>query len=276
MPENNKLSFHSNGDDVLSLRVYNVGMEKCKSLYQWGPGIRNFYLIHHVITGKGVYQTGKSIYEIGAGNTFLIYPNTEVTYYADENDPWEYYWVGFNGNDAGIILNQTAFTKDNPVIYTDLENNFTSLLTDIFNSKGNDAFSKIRMSGLLMLALSSFVKTESQKQVNHNVSAIYLIKAMEYIEQNYSRHLTVQDVADYTGISRSQLYRLFMGQYRQSPIHIIMEYRIRQACQLLSTTKLSISSVGYSVGFEDSLYFSRVFKKIMGFSPKEYIRQIFA
>lgn len=273
MIENNKLSFQSKGDEALSLRVYNVGMEKCKSLHQWGPGVRNFYIIHHIISGKGVYQSGKKVYEIGAGSTFLIYPYTEVTYYADATDPWEYYWVGFNGNDAGIIIKQTDFTQDTPVIYNHLEENFTSMLLEIFHSKGNDDSSKIKMTGYLMLALSMLVKKDTQNKLNHNASTIYLIKAMEYIEHNYTQHLSVQDIADYVGISRSQLYRLFMEQYQQSPIHIIMEYRIRQACQLLKNTKLSISSVAYSVGFEDNLYFSRVFKKSMGLSPKEYIRQ---
>lgn len=273
MIENNKISFHSKGDEALSLRVYNVGMEKCKSLHQWGPGVRNFYLIHHIISGKGVYQTGKKVYEIGAGSTFLIYPNTEVTYYADTNEPWEYYWVGFNGNDAGIILRQTDFTPDTPVIDTNLDVNFTSMLLEIFNSKGNDACSKIKMSGYLMLALSLLVKKDSEKKMNNNASTLYLIKAMDYVEHNYTGHMTVQDIADYVGISRSQLYRLFMEQYQQSPIHIVMEYRIRQACQLLKSTKLSISSIAYSVGFEDNLYFSRVFKKVMGFSAKEYMKQ---
>lgn len=274
MIESNKLSFHSEGDEALSLRVYNVGMEKCNSLHQWGPGVRNFYLIHHIISGKGIYQIGDKIYEIEAGNTFLIYPHTEVTYYADVDDPWEYYWVGFHGNDAGIIINQTNFSPDTPVIYNAVDDNFTSLLIEIYKSKGNDSFSKIKMTGYLMLALSMLVKRDEPKKLSRHASTIYLNKAMEFIEHNYTEHLTIQDIADYVGICRSQLYRIFMEQYQQSPIHILTEYRIRQACQLLKSTKLSISSVAYSVGFEDNLYFSRVFKKMLGFSPKEYIRQI--
>jgi AraC-like DNA-binding protein len=146
------------------------------------------------------------------------------------------------------------------------------MLLEIFHSKGNDNSSKIKMTGYLMLALSMLVKNSTQNKLNHKASTIYLIKAMEYVEHNYTQRMSVQDIADYVGISRSQLYRLFMEQYQQSPIHIVMEYRIRQACQLLKNTKLTISSVAYSVGFEDNLYFSRVFKKIMGFSPREYNR----
>lgn len=272
MSDGHKLSYVSNGDEALSIRVYNVGREQCKPLHQWGPGIRNFYLIHHVVSGKGIYKAGKKSYEISAGNTFLIYPNTEITYIADQNDPWEYYWVGFQGNDIRIILNQTDFSEENPVIYTDLDDCFETYLMNIYNAKGNSDSSKISMSGYLMLVLSLLVEKSSHSRQRHHASTMYLQKATEYIEYNYTQELTVQGVADYIGISRSQLYRVFMEHYRKAPEQYILEFRIRQACQLLMNSHLSIGSVGYSVGFNDNLYFSKAFKKIKGLSPREYRR----
>jgi AraC-like DNA-binding protein len=274
MSENHKLSYTSRGDESLSLRVYNVGREQCKSLHQWGPGIRNFYLIHHIVSGKGIYKVANKSYDIGIGNTFLIYPGTEITYIADKDEPWEYYWVGFSGNDARIIINQTDFTKDNPVICIDMDDRFEELLMDIYHTKGNSDSSIIKMSGYLMLALSYLIEKSTHKKLRHNSSNEYTKKALEYIEYHYTEKLMVQDIADYIGISRSQLYRVFMELYQKSPMDIILEYRIRMACQLLKTSKLSIGSVGYSVGFEDNLYFSRAFKKVMGLSPREYIRFI--
>lgn len=274
MSENYKLSYTVKGEETLSLRVYNVGREQCKSLHQWGPGIRNFYLIHHIVSGKGIYKVGNKTYEIGVGNTFLIYPNTEITYIADKEDPWEYYWVGFSGNDANVIINQTDFTKDNPVILRDMDNKFEELLMEIYNGQGNSDADKIKMAGYLMLALSLLVINASQKKVRHTSSSEYFQKALEYIEYNYTQKLTVMDLANYIGLSRSRLYRIFMEYYKKSPIEYILEYRINVACQLLKTTELSISSVGYSVGFDDSLYFSRVFKKIKGVSPRDYIRSL--
>lgn len=274
MNEGQKLSYISNGDEALSIRVYNVGREQCKSLHQWGPGIRNFYLIHHVVSGKGIYKVGKRSFEINAGNTFLIYPNTEITYIADQNDPWEYYWVGFQGNDARIIINQTDFTEENPVIYTDIDNNFEANLMNIYNSKGNSDSAKISMLGFLMLALSLLVEKASPTKRQYNSAATYLKKATEYIEYNYTQELTVQGIADYIGISRSQLFRVFKEQYNKSPEQFILEFRIRQACQLLKTSQLSVGSVAYSVGFNDNLYFSKAFKKIKGMSPRDYMHRI--
>ncbi|MDF2842339.1 MAG: transcriptional regulator, AraC family [Herbinix sp.] len=274
MSEEQKLSYISNGDEALSIRVYNVGREQCKPLHQWGPGIRNFYLIHHVVSGKGIYKVGKRSFEINAGNTFLIYPNTEITYIADQNDPWEYYWVGFQGNDARIIINQTDFTEENPVIYADIDNNFEAYLMNIYNSKGNGDSAKINMLGYLMLALSLLVEKASHTKRHYNSTTTYLQKATEYIEYNYTQELTVQGIADYIGISRSQLFRVFKEHYNKSPEQFILEFRIRQACQLLKTSQLSIGSVAYSVGFNDNLYFSKAFKKIKGMSPRDYMHRI--
>ena len=100
--------------ELVSLSVYNVGFQSCDSLYQWGPGIRDHYLIHYIISGKGRYTVNGSVHTLTPGDAFLVYPNTEVIYQADAEDPWEYTWVGFTGSDAATILRATDFTKAHP------------------------------------------------------------------------------------------------------------------------------------------------------------------
>lgn len=90
MNQNYKNSYKVSEKELVSLSVYNVGFQKCDSLYQWGPGIRDHYLIHYIISGCGTYIVGKQQYRLQSGDTFLVYPNTEVTYFAGREDPWEY------------------------------------------------------------------------------------------------------------------------------------------------------------------------------------------
>ena len=68
--------------ELVSLSVYNVGFQSCDSLYQWGPGIRDHYLIHYIISGKGRYTVNGSVHTLTPGDAFLVYPNTEVIYQA--------------------------------------------------------------------------------------------------------------------------------------------------------------------------------------------------
>ncbi len=265
-----KLSFFTEEEDGLSLRVYNVGREQCKSYHQWGPGIRKFYLIHHVVSGKGIYKVGGRQFEICAGDSFIIYPNTEILYRADAVDPWEYYWVGFHGSDARLLLHRTQFTPEMPVLHGAAGEEFCSSLMKIYEAKGASFHAAMRMSGHLMIAMSLLAEKNTTNQSRTDPKQSYIQKAKEYIAFTYSQKTSVQEMADYTGISRSQLYRIFKDVFMKSPEAFLTEYRIQQACQMLKNTTLSIGAVGYSVGFEDGLYFSRVFHKQMKQSPKQY------
>ena len=95
MPHHYKNSYKVTEKELVSLSVYNVGFQKCDALYQWGPGIRDHYLIHYIISGKGTYRVAGQTYHLSGGDALLVYPNTEVVYCADEQDPWEYAWARF-------------------------------------------------------------------------------------------------------------------------------------------------------------------------------------
>ena len=111
---------------------------------------------------------------------------------------------------------------------------------------------------------------KEKEEKKDDLRQVYVERAKDYIASSYSYPITVEDVADYTGISRSYLFRAFQAYQKQSPKEYLTEYRIRQACHLLRETGLSVASIAYSVGFEDNLYFSKAFKKKMQMSPSQY------
>ena len=82
----------------------------------------------------------------------------------------------------------------------------------------------------------------------------------------------ISDVARHVGVSRSQLYRLFVSELKLTPMQALTQVRIRHACALLRRGDLSVKAVAASVGFENPLYFSRRFHEIVGSPPTEYIR----
>ena len=100
-----------------SLYVQNTGCQQCSPSYGWGPGVRNHFLLHHVIGGKGVYICRDKRHELKSGDTFLIYPDTTIHYCADAQQPWEYVWVGFGGMDAADCVAQTDFSPEEPVFF---------------------------------------------------------------------------------------------------------------------------------------------------------------
>ena len=94
MAELQKQSYKQSYTDNVELSIFNCGHEFCRPGHTWGPGVRDHYLIHLVVAGRGVYQVGGAAFSLQEGDLFLAKPNQLITYAADEADPWEYYWVG--------------------------------------------------------------------------------------------------------------------------------------------------------------------------------------
>ncbi len=270
MNANYKNSYKTTEKELVSLSVYNTGFQKCHPLYQWGPGVRDHYLIHHVIAGKGCLSVNRKTYALSGGDSFLIYPGAEVSYTADAKEPWEYAWVGFNGSDAPILLKATDFTPDHPVIAkTPYGSEIAHQMRHIYDLRGNDFESAVEMTGRLYTTLALYLKGSNHTPVQNNYHT-YVQKAIAYIAANYSYPITIEDIADYVGLSRSHLFRSFETVLQVSPKEYLTQFRIKQACYLLQNSSLSVTAIANSVGFDSSLYFSKAFKKAKGVSPREY------
>lgn len=265
-----KNSYKATEKELVSLSVYNVGCQRCDSGYQWGPGIRDHYLIHYIISGRGVYQANGEMHRLAAGDSFLVYPSTECIYRADTDEPWEYAWVGFTGSDAAAILQATDFTKEKPYIRQTVNGDeIRRQLMHIYDARGNEFAHAVEMTGRLYTTLALFLQG-ARKKKTLNTANTYVQKSIEYINANYSYPVTVEDIAAYVGLSRSHLFRSFESVMHLSPKEYLTDFRMKQACYLLEHSELSITAIANSVGFDNGLYFSRTFHNKKGMSPREY------
>ena len=258
--------FHSS----LGLAVYSCGIQKCSAGHSWGPAVRDHYLIHCVTSGKGVFSFGGSDYRLASGDGFLLTPGVIASYAADNESPWQYCWIGFNGTDAKRLVELTGLSYENPIFHftgTALPDRLEQIRHLSCATHGNEA----RVQAGLLLFLADLMDSFGSSSSFHHASGYeYVQKAARYIEYNYSRSIDVKDIAASAGISRSHLYRLFMENISMPPNEYLMRYRINKAAALLEGGRLSVGEVAYSTGFSDQLYFSRVFKKYMGIPPSQY------
>ncbi len=257
-----------------SLYVYNVGSQKGTPGFQWGPGIRDHYLLHHVLRGQGEFETGGKKYHLKKGDTFLIYPNREACYRADQEDPWEYTWVGFDGTDALYLLNHTDFSENSPVLeQVAISVEIEKKIKRVYEAKGNLFYDAVSMTGALYSMIAMLMENSSQDTKQRNPQSDRVELAVHYIEEHYSYPITIEDIAEYTGVCRSHLYRMFRKVLKRSPKDYLEQCRIRQACRLLGESSISIAAVAHSAGYEDNLYFSKAFKKCTGKTPSDYRKE---
>ncbi len=264
-----RYSFKDTLKENAGLSVYNTGYEKCDGNHGWGPALRDHYLIHFISSGCGEFVYNKKAFRLKAGDLFLISPSQLVSYRADAVDPWEYSWVGFNGTDARRLINMAGFFRREPILHSDDPQQTSSLLRQIADASGNSAAADAEMAGCLYMFLAHLIRMNGRRHVGDAHHA-YVANALRFIQYNYADDIGVNDIANYVGISRSQLYRAFQQDFGISPHTYLQTYRINEACSLLRNPRLSIAEVASSVGFNDSLYFSRVFKSVKHCPPSEY------
>jgi AraC-like DNA-binding protein len=108
----------------------------------------------------------------------------------------------------------------------------------------------------------------SSKDTHHPDRAVE--KALRFIQQNYRKNPSVQDVADHTGISLRQLHRKFMQAFRTTPKELMQKLRIRAVCDMLLETDLSIGEIASVLNFRDQAALGRAFKEVTELTPLEY------
>ena len=268
MSQDFKHSFKASQRPALSLTVYNAGFQKCPPGYGWGPGVRDHYLLHYIVSGRGTYESDGRTFVLGPGDAFLARPDTPIYYRADRADPWEYYWVGFAGPSAALLLAQTPFSPGHPVLHMAAGDRLRRALLDIYKARGADYPSAVRMAGYLQAALGLLMDAAPARGTD--ALEDYARRGASFIQQNYSRDISVETVASHVGVSRSYLHRAFRAAFGCAPGAYLTDYRLDRASQLLRHSTLSVGAVAASVGFSDPFYFSRLVRRRMGLSPSDY------
>lgn len=269
MNEQNPKSDEQIPQKLSSLCVYNAGWQHCTPGFKWGPGIRDHYQIHYVIAGKGSYRVNGITHHFQTGDTFLIYPNTEFVHQADESVPWECVWVSFTGSDVTALLNSTDFSERTPYIrQIPHRKQIQHYLIRIYEMRGSEFGNAVEMAGLLYTMFAQLI--HDARKDSRQTATVYVQKSIDYISANYSYPITIEEIAANVGLSRSHLFRSFELVLHQSPKEYLTNFRMKQACNLLQSSSLSIAAIANSVGFDNGFYFSRSFHKMKNMSPKEY------
>ncbi|MEG0326391.1 MAG: AraC family transcriptional regulator [Cellulosilyticaceae bacterium] len=249
------------------LYVYQAGWERCESNHAFGPAIRDHYLIHYIVKGKGKYKVRDTEYILKEGDGFLIWPEEVTFYQADNADPWEYYWIGFRGKDVEVVLKQCCLSKENLVFHYNQDEQLRQILHQLYLSAEKYNVNEYEQIGYAYLFLSVLNKKQEIGIAMHHQ---YINKAVRFIEYNYSYDITITQIANHVGIERTYLFRLFKKTFNSSPQEYLIKVRLSKGAEILMQSEAGITEVAYSCGFKEIGYFSRCFKKHYHISPSQY------
>lgn len=264
-------------DRFMDLTLYQYGYEQCLPLHSYGPFVRNHFLFHYVISGKGTLlvddeNSQSTEYQLQGGMGFLIEPDCVNTYFADRKDPWEYAWIEFSGLRAKEILEGSGLSSDSPVYLPRTPQDGERLKNEILYLATHAQESSYHLIGHLYLIMDALVSGSSSRRHTQGGkrAQFYTNEAVTFIAQNYSRAITVEDMARRCNLDRSYFGKVFRDVLGQSPQEFLIQYRMEKAAELLKITDLPVGEISRQVGYPNQLHFSRAFKNFYGISPRTY------
>ncbi len=265
------------GRGFVDLAPYQYGRETCEPGHSFGPARRTRYLFHYIIAGRGtLYATDdtgtETRYRLTPSEGFTIFPDQLNTYTADEEDPWQYAWVEFDGISVGERLAEVGLTTSSPVYHAKSPEEGARLLQEMLYLVEHRRARDLQLIGHTYLFLDALLDTIEPPYDYQDSAArnVYVRNAISYIEQHYNEGITVADIARQSGLSRSYFAKVFKRAQHKSPQQYLMDYRMDKAAELLRISVLPIGEVSRSVGYDNQLNFSRAFKGVYGCSPSDW------
>ncbi len=259
------------------LDFYYSGEEKCTPGYEWGPMVRDHFVLHVIFSGCGRFQVGDREQVLKAGDFFIIYPGVKTWYKADLDNPWHYCWVGFDGIQVSELFQTAGIDPKIPwgngiFDMVEIEKCFKRFSdydnTSLFENELNCISVLYRLFALLVAACPD----NSSSYRSGDIRAEYISRVISLVERRYSDNsLGVNDMAVAASINRYYLARIFRRFLSTSPSGYLNAFRMRKAVELLTENKeLSIKEIAYSVGYRDPLFFSRMFRRFYGIPATQY------
>lgn len=239
------------------------------------PRGRLDYQLLYVASGKGHFYFNGVEEIIPAGNMVLYRPKEEQRYYYYGVDHTEVYWVHFTGSNVKNILRKYGIADDMHVIHTGTSLNYKWLFLQMIQELklGKENYEELLTYYLrqLFIMIHRIIESKPRGKSPHLMAE--MDSAVRYFHENYNKSVNIEEYAISHHMSVSWFIRNFKEYTGSTPVQYILSLRISNAQTLLDNTSYNITEIASIVGYDNPLYFSRIFKKQCGLSPSEFRKQ---
>jgi len=244
----------------------------------WRPRGRLDFQLLYVASGKAHFHFGNEERIVTAGHMVLYRPKEPQKYEYYGEDQTQVYWVHFTGGNVTNILRSYGLTDDKKVFFCgsnlDYQNLFRTMIYELQMCKENYAeMLEMYLRQIFIMLQRYFIsamKTDNARVVEE------IDKATAYFNEHYSEEICIDEYAENNHFSVSWFIRNFKQCTGSTPMQYILSKRIYNAEILLQNPSYNVTEISRIVGYDNPLYFSRIFKKVKGLSPSEYRNSILA
>ncbi len=221
--------------------------------------------------GSGIYS-GKNYDVVTEPGTLVLIPPNETLHYQRSNtsSAWVHKWMAFQGEEAYLPYFEKLSSVSGLLVCQLTSSQSQHILTSMekINAYNRQAQAGYKQQQLLDEMLDNISSYAQQHELTRNKLSVG--KARQFIRNNLGFQISIDDIARECHLSASRLAHLFRSEMGISPIAWRDELRIAKACQMLSKNDEKIGDISQRVGYDDQFYFSKLFKKRVGYTPSQY------
>jgi len=241
----------------------------------WRPRGRIDYQILYIANGKAHFYFNENEDTIvTAGNMVLYRPKEMQRYIYYVEDKTEVYWVHFTGSQVKQILKKYGFPSTGHIIPSGASPGYQKIFRQIIKELQlcRPHYEEFLSILLMQIFILTYRNSKSSKSINKYVQN-EIENAASYFNEHYNQNINIAKYAASKNMSTSWFIHNFKLYTGYTPLNYILNIRITNAQSLLETTRYNITEIAAIIGYDNPLYFSRLFKKQTGLSPSGYRKQ---
>jgi AraC family transcriptional regulator of arabinose operon len=229
----------------------------------------NHYTFIYCTKGQGSVLLGSKETQIEPNQFFILPKNKKYEFKSHETNPWTIYWFNFNGSIALELFIRYELKKNLNIPFSVDRILLFEKVFNLFNKNSKEEL--LEYATLLSLNfISSFIYNDFDEQVKIEKEETLIDSIKHFLLNNLDKNFSLDDMATKYNLSKSHLQARFKLETGYPLMGYFNFKKIQQASQYLNCTDLSIKEISFKVGFQDPLYFSRIFKNYSGKSPSLY------
>lgn len=256
------------------LNLQEVGSLKARSPHTSTRSGLTSYLYFLVLDGEGSLTYEGRQYKLKQGDCVFIDCQKPYSHSTSEN-LWSLAWCHFYGSSMTAIYEKYKERGGLPIFHPENSKVFEDLLKQLYKLAGSSDYIRDMRINESLSTLLTLLMQESWNPDNSAISKkrMELVSVKNYMDEHYVEKITLDDLEAQFFINKYYLLKIFKETYGVTISSYLISRRITRAKQLLRFTQMTIDEVGCAVGMDGAGYFSRMFKKSEGISPKKYRKQ---
>ncbi|WP_246240678.1 AraC family transcriptional regulator [Anaerocolumna sedimenticola] len=254
---------------VRRLYLTDVGFFPCaKHHYRERKDGIEEYIFIYCTEGSGIINVNKKQYIIHENEAFCIPRFQKHSYYACEDNPWSILWVHIKGEDT------IYFPLEESHVVQFISKNSTNRMLFLFELLFSVLERNYNLGNFIYISqVLALILAEAYDREKHNTTLEqnkYVTIIVRYMYKHLQENLTLEQISAEFELSKSYLNAIFQRYTQHAPMDFFINLKMKEACKLFRSTDMYIYEVAQKLGYNDQYYFSRIFKKVVGISPREY------